>query len=435
VILRPVTASWFELLTSREELGVALDCLAATGSVQLQSYSQSESRLALPDLRTTLVEYEGLARRYGVYWPQARMSPPGPDRELLEAPRVALERLRAWTTDADPLIAELQGLAQSREDIDLLVKLQASSGAGLPRLDRVAGAGPMLAGRVYMLLEEGPPQSLPPAVLVQRVATEEALFLLVVGPRDEIATLDQLLAARKARVINIPAGVPEDAAAVAAFFATRRAEIEEREQAARASLDTLNGQHGLADALGELALASWLVTHVPELPVTEHFAWVTGWCADADDTRLKTALDARGLHYLLRIMQAPADSEPPSVLHNPAWARPFEVFAGLMGVPGTREADPSIVVALLAPVMFGFMFGDVAQGLVVAIAGYLLRNRLPALRLLVPGGVMAIAFGFAFGSVFALENVIPPLWLHPGSHSSCSARRSVRRGRDPPGCC
>jgi hypothetical protein len=110
VILRPVTASWFELLTSREELGVALDCLAATGSVQLQSYSQSESRLALPDLRTTLVEYEGLARRYGVYWPQARMSPPGPDRELLEAPRVALERLRAWTTDADPLIAELQGL-------------------------------------------------------------------------------------------------------------------------------------------------------------------------------------------------------------------------------------------------------------------------------------------------------------------------------------
>ena len=413
MILRPVTASWFELLTSREELGVALDCLAATGSVQLQSYSQSESRLALPDLRTTLVEYEGLARRYGVYWPTARMSPPGPDRELLEAPRAALERMRAWATDADPLIAELQGLAQAREDIDLLVKLQASSGAGLPRLDRVAGAGPLLAGRVYMLQEDGPPQSLPPAVLVQRVTTEEALFLITVGPRDEIAALDQLLAARKARVVNIPAGVPEDPAAVAEFFATRRASIEEREQAARASLDTLNQQHTLADALGELALASWLVANVPELPVTEHFAWVTGWCADPDDTRLKTALDARGLHYLLRIMQAPADSEPPSVLHNPAWARPFEVFAGLMGVPGTREADPSIVVALLAPVMFGFMFGDVAQGLVVAIAGYLLRNRLPALRLLVPGGVMAIAFGFAFGSVFALENVFPPQWLHP----------------------
>jgi V/A-type H+-transporting ATPase subunit I len=63
--------------------------------------------------------------------------------------------------------------------------------------------------------------------------------------------------------------------------------------------------------------------------------------------------------------------------------------------------------------MFGYMFGDVVQGLVVAVAGFLLRDRLPALRLLVPGGVMAIAFGFAFGSVFAREDLIEPLWLHP----------------------
>ena len=50
------------------------------------------------------------------------------------------------------------------------------------------------------------------------------------------------------------------------------------------------------------------------------------------------------------------------MLRNPRWARPFEVFAGLMGVPGTRDADPSVVVAILAPLMFGYMFGDVVQG-------------------------------------------------------------------------
>ena len=71
MILRPASAHWFELLTSREELGPALDCLAATGLVQLQAYSRSESRLGLPDLRNTLTEYETLARSYGHLWPPA----------------------------------------------------------------------------------------------------------------------------------------------------------------------------------------------------------------------------------------------------------------------------------------------------------------------------------------------------------------------------
>jgi V/A-type H+-transporting ATPase subunit I len=59
------------------------------------------------------------------------------------------------------------------------------------------------------------------------------------------------------------------------------------------------------------------------------------------------------------------------------------------------------------------MFGDVAQGAIVAVAGLVLGRRMPALRLLLPGGLAAVAFGFAFGSVFAREDIVPALWLHP----------------------
>jgi V/A-type H+/Na+-transporting ATPase subunit I len=411
--LRPVSASWFELLTSREELGATLDCLAVTGSVQLEAYSRSEQRLALPDLRTTLAEYETLARRYGHYWPCASDVRHGQQKDLLEAPRESLERVRAWTKAADPLIAELEELAQAAEDTALLAQLQVLSGDGLARLDQVARAGPVLAGRAYLLPEGGPPHALPPNVLLQRVPLDQRWFLLAVGPADEIAALDQALAARKARVIPLPGDLPADPAGVSRHLESRKAALEERERAARAELDALSEQQGIATALGELTLAAWLVTHVPELPVTEHFAWVTGWCAHADDSQLRAALDSRDLHYLLRFTPAPENSVAPSVLRNPAWARPFEVFGRLMGVPGTREADPSMLLALVAPLMFGFMFGDVVQGLIVAILGFTLRNRLPALRLLVPGGLFAVAFGFAFGSVFAREDIIPALWLHP----------------------
>jgi V/A-type H+-transporting ATPase subunit I len=71
------------------------------------------------------------------------------------------------------------------------------------------------------------------------------------------------------------------------------------------------------------------------------------------------------------------------------------------------------MVAVIAPLLFGFMFGDVGQGAVLLAAGLLLRRRWPPLALLVPGGLSAIAFGFAFGSVFAREDLIPALWVHP----------------------
>ncbi len=76
-----------------------------------------------------------------------------------------------WTHDADPLIAELEGLAQQKQDNALLVALEQRSGVALARLDRVAAAGPVLAGRVYVLPDGGPPHAIPPAVLVQHVPT------------------------------------------------------------------------------------------------------------------------------------------------------------------------------------------------------------------------------------------------------------------------
>jgi len=103
----------------------------------------------------------------------------------------------------------------------------------------------------------------------------------------------------------------------------------------------------------------------------------------------------------------------PVVLRNPAWARPFEIFARLLGMPGAGEADPSRVVAIIAPLMFGYMFGDVGQGALLIVAGFALRRRFPALAVLIPGGVAAMFFGFLFGSVLTSEQILTPIWLRP----------------------
>jgi V/A-type H+-transporting ATPase subunit I len=93
--------------------------------------------------------------------------------------------------------------------------------------------------------------------------------------------------------------------------------------------------------------------------------------------------------------------------------RRFETFVRAIGLPSANEVDPSPLLALTMPLMFGYMFGDVGQGAVLLLAGLLLRERMPIMGLFVPAGVSAIVFGFVFGSIFCFEHIIPPLWINP----------------------
>jgi V/A-type H+-transporting ATPase subunit I len=89
--------------------------------------------------------------------------------------------------------------------------------------------------------------------------------------------------------------------------------------------------------------------------------------------------------------------------------------------PRYEEMDPTFLLAVTFPLLFGAMFGDVGHGLVLALVGGLLvSRRIQALRglagvggLITICGLAAILFGFVYGSIFGLENVLPALWIRP----------------------
>lgn len=108
-------------------------------------------------------------------------------------------------------------------------------------------------------------------------------------------------------------------------------------------------------------------------------------------------------------------SSPPTIMKNARFLKPFESMVSMYGLPSSGEIDPTLLFAITYVLMFGFMFGDVGQGLVIALAGlYLYRKKGSGL-----GGVMTYAgissalFGFVYGSVFGSEDIIEPLWLSP----------------------
>lgn len=99
---------------------------------------------------------------------------------------------------------------------------------------------------------------------------------------------------------------------------------------------------------------------------------------------------------------------PPIKLKNKRFFRPFEFFVETYGLPNYNEVDPTVFVCLTYIVLFGIMFADLGQGLVLSLAGYLMWKikKMRLGRALISCGISSAFFGTIFGSVFGFENAL-----------------------------
>lgn len=113
------------------------------------------------------------------------------------------------------------------------------------------------------------------------------------------------------------------------------------------------------------------------------------------------------------------EHEPPVKLKNPKFTRPYEYFVNMYGLPNYHDMDITFFVALVYTFVFGVMFGDVGQGLVLAIGGFLAYKlkKIELGKILVPCGIASTIGGLVFGSVFGFEHALDPLYHAVGLHS------------------
>lgn len=144
----------------------------------------------------------------------------------------------------------------------------------------------------------------------------------------------------------------------------------------------------------------------------EHFFCV-GWvpASEVDEVAGK----ARGIHGLRVTVDGPESAgkmTPPTKLKNPWWSRPFEFFVEMYGLPAYGETDVTGFVAITFTVLFGMMFGDVGQGIVLALFSTFMwkvkHNDL--FHLMIPCGISSTIFGLVYGSLFGYEEALDPLY-------------------------
>ncbi|MEG2923006.1 MAG: V-type ATPase 116kDa subunit family protein [Oscillospiraceae bacterium] len=144
-----------------------------------------------------------------------------------------------------------------------------------------------------------------------------------------------------------------------------------------------------------------------------HTFYVGGFVPLDDYERVTTALSAvSSIKFSEQHDNEDLPISPPIKLKNNRLVRPFELYVSMYGLPCNGDIDPTWFVALTYSIMFGIMFGDVGQGIIIMIAGYIMQ-RVKGMALggiLERAGFCSIIFGFVYGSVFGFEEALNPVY-------------------------
>ncbi|MGE5894158.1 MAG: V-type ATP synthase subunit I [bacterium] len=153
--------------------------------------------------------------------------------------------------------------------------------------------------------------------------------------------------------------------------------------------------------------------------------FIHGWIPSHDIERLMRSLqNAFGERVVIEEKEfREQDLERiPSVIENPPYFKPFELFTRLLPLPAYSSYDPTPFIGIFFPLFFGIILGDAGYGLALAVIALILRKRFrhkeivsAGAKILLVSSFYAIIFGILFGEffgdlpsrLFGLE----PLWV------------------------
>ncbi len=151
----------------------------------------------------------------------------------------------------------------------------------------------------------------------------------------------------------------------------------------------------------------------------ESFVLLVGWAPAPALPQLSARLQALGASLVE--LRPPRGQQPPTLLAPAPAADSFRPLITTYGAVPYHDLDPTPFVAVTYCLMFGMMFGDAGDGLVIVLGALALARshhpRLQALRkvwpLIAAAGAAAILFGALYGEFFGPTGVLPTLWLAP----------------------
>ncbi|HEY5984528.1 MAG TPA: V-type ATPase 116kDa subunit family protein [Anaerolineales bacterium] len=219
-------------------------------------------------------------------------------------------------------------------------------------------------------------------------------------------------------------GTPRE---VVAWLDAEISKAEARLQSLRGKVHDLARKHSkeLLDLAWGVHASRTITDAIVRFGRLRHTYVIVGWIATEDLPDLTGRIKAVSKETLMEASPAGRAGDRrhvPVKLQSSRWLKPFQLLVTTYARPRYGEVDPTWLIALTFPILFGAMFGDVGHGLLLAALGALLSTRrvkmLSSLAslggLITVCGLVAAAFGFLYGSIFGFEHVLHAAWLQPG---------------------
>jgi len=147
---------------------------------------------------------------------------------------------------------------------------------------------------------------------------------------------------------------------------------------------------------------------------TDNAFVIDGWVPSDQFSRLKGELEstAGGKVDVQLIDDKEADGlveqgeDIPTKIDNPSLVKPYELITRLFAIPEYKEFDPSLLIFVFFPIMFGMILGDIGYGIMTFLVVLLLKKKFRTegwqqlTNIVLIASVWAIIFGIFFGEIF-----------------------------------
>ena len=251
---------------------------------------------------------------------------------------------------------------------------------------------------------------------------------VITVPIELMDAVERILSALEFEVFPIPEGESGTPEQIVEKSENEMVRLEEEILRLQQRKETISKEWGLR------ILAAWEILQVEKQRVeiksqivyTDQSIKMWGWIPESRESELEPILREKVGSALEVTFDKPdfADHEAPTCISNPSIMKPTEDVVKAFGIPSRHDLDPTKIMWLSFPIIFGLVFADVGQGLLIILIGLAARNAKKkgqdwgailgyiqnGAEGLIMMGIFATLGGFLFGSFFGSETVIEPLW-------------------------